>query len=101
MSASLPAAVDEIHIAGLVVHTLPEATAGVGRQLAAIPGVRVEATSADGKLVVTMEAADADTIAGELVRWNGLDGVLAASLVYQHAEPADAMDDEVDLEDHA
>ena len=91
----------EVHIAGLVVHTLPEATARIARQLAAVPGVRVEATSADGKLVVTMEAADADTIAGELVRWNGLDGVLAASLVYQHAEPADAMDDEVDLEDHA
>jgi len=78
MSAPRPAAGPEVHIAGLVLHTLPEATARVGRQLAAVPGVRVEATSADGKLVVTMEAADADTIAGELVRWNGLDGVLAA-----------------------
>ena len=91
----------EVHIAGLVVHALPEAADRVKRRLERVPGARVHAASADGKLVVTIESTTADAIAAELVRLQTLDDVLAASLVYQHCEPAAAMEDEVDLEDHA
>ena len=92
---------DEVHVAGLVVHAYPEAVARIERAVRAIAGAEVHATSRDGKLVVTLEASDQATIADTLVRLQTLDGVLAASLVYQHSESASAMNDEVDLEDHA
>jgi nitrate reductase NapD len=96
-----PPADDEVHVAGLVVHAYPEAVARVEHAVRAIAGAEVHATSRDGKLVVTLEAPDQTTIADTLVRLQTLDGVLAASLVYQHSESASAMNDEVDLEDHA
>ena len=96
-----PPADDDVHVAGLVVHAYPDAVPGVERALRAIPGAEVHATSRDGKLVVTLEASDQATIADTLVHLQTLDGVLAASLVYQHSESASAMNDEVDLEDHA
>lgn len=92
---------DEVHVAGLVVHAYPEAVPRVERALRAFAGVDVHAASRDGKLVVTMESTGAGAIADALVRIQALDGVLAAALVYQHTEPASAMNDEVDLEDHA
>lgn len=100
---SRPAAPDagEIHVAGLVVHAYPEAAAGVSAEIARRPGARVHAHSRDGKLVVTLEAGDADAIAAALVDFQRLPGVLAASLVYQHSESAAAMSDEVECEDHA
>lgn len=96
-----PAPPREVHVAGIVVHALPERIDEVRGAIEAGPGARVEAASADGKLVVTLEAPDAGALADALVRWHVLPGVLAASLVYQHCETEDAMNDEVDLEDHA
>ena len=92
---------DEVHVAGLVVHAYPEAVPGVERALREIAGAEVHAVSRDGKLVVTLEATSGGAIADAMVRIQTLDGVLAAALVYQHTETASAMNDEVDLEDHA
>lgn len=98
MNASASA---EVHIAGLVVHAWPQAVARVARAVRAVPGADVHASSADGRLVVTLEGPGEAAIADALVRIQTLDGVLAASLVYQHGESSAAMDTEVDLEDHA
>jgi nitrate reductase NapD len=87
----------EVHVAGLVVHAYPEALAGVEQYLRTEPGAHVHASTPDGKLVVTLEATHADAIADALCRIQTFDGVLAAALVYQHSEPAAAMDDEVEL----
>ena len=57
----------EVHIAGLVVHAYPEAAARI-----------------------------ADAIAAAVVDIQHIEGVLAASLVYQHCEPESAMQEEVD-----
>ena len=92
---------DDVHVAGLVVHAYPEAVPRVERALRAIAGADVQAASRDGKLVVTLEATSGGAIADAMVRIQTLDGVLAAALVYQHTETASAMNDEVDLEDHA
>lgn len=91
----------EVHVAGLVVHARPEAVPRIERALCALPGAEVHATSRDGKLVVTLEADGNGAIADAIVHIQALDDVLAASLVYQHSESASAMNDEVDLEDHA
>ena len=92
MSASVP---PEVHVAGVVVHAYPEAVARVVSAVETHAGARVHAQSRDGKLVVTLEADDADTIAAAIVEINRIEGVLAASLVYQHAESASSMDEEV------
>jgi nitrate reductase NapD len=100
MRGPVPAGNDEVHVAGLVVHATPEAAARVAAAIGRRPGAFIHAASPEGKLVVTLEADDTDAIAAALVDFQRLPGVLAASLVYQHSESAQAMTDEVDLEDH-
>ena len=46
---------------------------------------------------MTIEAAHAEAIAERVCLIQTMDGVLAAALVYQHAEPEASMDDEVEL----
>ncbi|MCC6193923.1 MAG: chaperone NapD [Burkholderiales bacterium] len=91
----------EAHVAGVVVHAYPDAAAAVARRIGRLRGARVHAQSPDGKLVVTLEAGSSNAVAEALCRIQTQDGVLAAALVYQHAEPSDSMNEEVDLEDHA
>jgi len=91
------AATAEVHVAGLVVRAHPAVVAVVAECLGKVAGTHVHAATADGKLVVTIEAAGADEIADRMCRIQTTDGVLAAALVYQHSEPAAAMDDEVEL----
>ena len=94
---SNPGAPDpEVHIAGLVVHAYPEAAARVAGLIGRRDGALVHAQSPDGRLVVTLEAEGGDAIAAAVVDIQRIDGVLAASLVYQHSEPASAMQEEVD-----
>ena len=86
----------EVHVAGLVVHAYPEHAARVAQALSRREGACVHAQSPDGRLVVTLEADGGEAIAAAVVEIQRLDGVLAASLVYQHHETASAMQDEVD-----
>jgi len=87
----------EVHVAGLVVHVTPQAVERVAQAIARRDGARIHATSPDGKLVVTLEADASGAIAATVEDIQRIDGVLAASLVYQHSESAAAMQDEVDL----
>ncbi|HEY8242601.1 MAG TPA: chaperone NapD [Casimicrobiaceae bacterium] len=86
----------DVHVAGLVVHAYPEAAARVADLIGRREGALVHARSPDGRLVVTLEADGGDAIAAAIVDIQNIDGVLAASLVYQHSEPASAMQEEVD-----
>ncbi len=86
----------ELHIAGLVVHAHPDAADRIARAIAAREGARLHARSADGKLVVTLEAEGGEAIAAAVADIQRIDGVLAASLVYQHSESLSAMQDEVE-----
>jgi len=92
--------VEEVHIAGIVVHASPGQFASVERAVRAMPGARLHAMSPDGKLVVTLEAASAGDIADAMTAIRQLDAVLSASLVYQHNESAQAMMEEVSDGDH-
>ena len=91
---------EELHIAGIVVHALPESVERVAKSIVGLAGTEVHATSPDGKLVVTLEAPGAREIAARMDAIQRLDGVLTASLVYQHNEPLEAMMEEVSHEDH-
>jgi nitrate reductase NapD len=91
---------EELHIAGIVVHAVPESVQRVSASITELSGAEIHAASRDGKLVVTLEAASARAIAALIEAIQQLDAVLSASLVYQHNEALDAMLEEVPLEDH-
>jgi len=60
-----------------------------------MPGAKVHAVHAQGKVVVSLEAPDMLEIRASMDRMRGLAGVLTASLVYQHSEPLEVMNEEV------
>lgn len=85
----------EAHIAGIIVHTSPARTAEVRAQLAILPRTIVHAAESDGRMVVTLEAESAPRTLDAMDAIRALPGVLNVALVYQHAEPATAMDEEL------
>ncbi|MEG0052727.1 MAG: chaperone NapD [Comamonas sp.] len=82
----MPDTNDELHITSLVVHVIPQALAQVAHGLAAIDGAQVHGSHPSGKLVVTLEAPHAREILDRVSQIEQLQGVINASLVYQHAE---------------
>ena len=90
----------ELHIVGIVVHAVPDSVPEIALRLATMPGTEVHATSPDGKLVVTLEAASAHEIAARIEHIQQLDRVMSAALVYQHADALEAMMEEISDEDH-
>lgn len=86
---------EEVHIASLVVHAAPRRLPVVAERIRALPGAFVHAVSANGKLVVTLEAASADAMTAQVADIQHIDGVLSAALVYQCADSLDAMNEEV------
>jgi len=85
----------ELHIASLVVHAPPSRAAGLAATLAELPGAEVHAVSAQGKLVVTLEAPGAADMVGLVQQIQRMDGVLSAALVYQHADTLDSMNEDL------
>jgi len=85
----------EVHIAGIVVHAAPEAGNAIQAAVSLIPHAQVHATAADGRMVVTLETGGTRETLDQMDAIRAMSGVLAVSLVYQHAEPAAALDEEV------
>lgn len=85
----------ELHIASLVVHSTPRRLSSVAETIAAMPSAAVHASSANGKLVVTLEAPDAATMSARVANIQRIDGVLSAALVYQCADSLEAMNQEI------
>ena len=93
LAAEADARAAELHIASMVVHALPSHAARAAAALAALPGVCVHARAGNGKLVVTLEASDAETLLSCVQQIQATAGVLAASLVYQCADTLQAMNE--------
>lgn len=85
----------EWHIAGVLVHALPDHLDAVRDAIAGMTGAEIHAASDTGKLVVTLEAPTSRGIAAHLTYLHQLEGVMTATLVYQHNEDARDMDEEV------
>jgi nitrate reductase NapD len=92
---SIAMAQEELHIASLVVHCAPPRLDTVASAVARVGGAQVHG-SADGKLVVTLEASTDDEMAGKVTDIQRIDGVLSATLVYQCADSLAAMNEEID-----
>jgi len=83
----------ELHIASLVVHAPPSRAGALAPLLADLPGAEVHAVSAQGKVVVTLEAAGAAEMVALVQQIQRMDGVLSAALVYQHADTLESMNE--------
>ena len=87
--------VEELHIASLVVHSTPRRLDSVAGTIATLPRAVIHALSANGKVVVTLEASSAEEMAQMVTSIQRIDGVLSAALVYQCADSLDAMNEEI------
>ncbi len=92
---------DEWHIAGIMVFALPDHLDRVRQTIDAMTGAEIHAISDAGKLVVTVEAPSSQAIVAQLTCLHQLEGVISATLVYQHNEDAAAMYEELSDVSHA
>lgn len=84
----------EVHIASVVVYVLPADRTSVRSCIEAVPGADVHA-EADGKLIVTLETESTKKTLDIMDAIRALPGVVDVVLVYQHAELASALEQEV------
>jgi nitrate reductase NapD len=75
-----------MNISGVILRARPENVGGVRNDLAAIPGVEIQADGGDGRLVLTIEDGEGYAPLDIFLKLNELDGVISASLVYQYCD---------------
>jgi len=90
-----PPMTPELHIASLVVHAPPSRVDRIACAILELPDAQIHATSAAGKLVVTLEAESAGTMSRRVAEIQHIDGVLSAALVYQCSDSLQAMNEEI------
>lgn len=88
---------EEIHIAGVLVQCRPLDLMRVCRAVDALPAAEVFQSTADGRLVVVIEAPTSRAVIGVIDGIRALQGVVNVALVYQHAEPAADMRQEMEM----
>jgi nitrate reductase NapD len=84
----------ESHIASIVVFVQAEERLSVRSCIEAVPNAEIHA-DADGKLIVTLETESTRKTVAIMDAIRALPGVLDTVLVYQHAEPLSALEEEV------
>ena len=96
LQSPLPLVPDkEIFIIGLLVQFVPTRSVQVSSALSLLPGVEIRVAAHAGKLVLVCECDSDDATLKLIGRIGELPGVLNVALVYQHAESAQAMDEEI------
>jgi periplasmic nitrate reductase NapD len=80
---------DRQHISSAVVLALPDRREDVSRLLAGMRGVEVHA-SEGSRLVITIEGPTSGMLGETLTTISVMDGVLAANMVFEHAEDQEA-----------
>ncbi len=80
-----------MNIASLLIDVEPRYAGSARALLEQVSGVSIYAVTAQGRLIVTVEAADDVELKQAIERLGTLHGVRTASLVYHHSE---ALDDE-------
>ncbi|HEB94905.1 MAG TPA: ferredoxin [Sedimenticola thiotaurini] len=82
-----------MNVCSLVVHAHPEQSAAVKARLEEFPGVEVHGGGETGKLIVTVEDTDEDSVADTMMSFNAVDGVISSILIYHYG--GDDLDEEV------
>ena len=91
---------EELHIVGLVVTAPPRGETALGEAIAQLPGSTVHAAQ-QGRLVVTIEAADTREMGRRMDAIRELPGVVSVLPVYQHCESLAVMNEEIGDDDDA
>lgn len=86
----------EVHIAGIIVYCDPGRMEAIKSAIGLLPNAEFHVQSPEGKMVVTLESDSTKHTLDCMDAIRALPGVLDISLVYQHAEPAAAMEQEMD-----
>ncbi len=76
---------DRHHISSAVVLALPERREDVSIRLASLRGVEVHARD-ESRIVITIEGPTSGALGETLTTISLMDGVLAANMVFEHAE---------------
>lgn len=77
-----------MNICGVLVRANPVKLDAVVLALGGLPGVEIHETADGGRLVVTVEDTAVSTAFDTMTSIHRLEGIVAASLVYHHFEPA-------------
>ena len=75
-----------MNISSVILRARPEKLAGVRRGIATIAGVEIHADAGDGRIIVTVEDGEHHSAPESIVKLHNIDGVIAASLVYQYCD---------------
>ena len=90
-----------MNISGVIVYAAPGRSESVTNDLNAIEGVEVHAAE-DGKLVVTVEHKNINSLADQVMAFQDMPNVLSVAMVYQHNEDLETLSgDELLPEDDA
>ena len=73
-------------ISSLVLQARPEDSEELRRRIEVLDGVEVHAVTDQGRLVITVDQPDDGKAAETLQHLQTMDGILSASLVYNHFE---------------
>ena len=84
-----------MELAGLIVRALPRHLQSVESSLMSVPGIEIHHIDPDGRMIVTIELDSHKALSNSISLLQGLDKVLAVSLVYQHSEVLEDTDTEV------
>lgn len=76
----------EVHIASLLVQAWPDRLPSVEAELSALPGVESHGSNGAGKVILTLETRGDAELMERIRQIETAEGVIAASLVYHHAE---------------
>lgn len=87
-----------MNISGVLIHARPENCEKIKQQLEQLDGVEVHISTADGKLVVTLEASGDRTAADTVYQLQDMPGVISASMVYHHFDDDTELEQEVSNE---
>ena len=73
-----------MNLCSVIVHAKPENCGVVQARLEEFPGVEVHGGEEEGKLIVTVEDADEDTVADTMMAFNKVEGVISSTLIYHY-----------------
>ena len=89
----MPDVPQRYHVSSAVIVAKPQSVECVAASLADLPNVEAFAVQ-DGKIVVVIEGRTAGELGATLSEISGLAGVVAANMVFEHAEDEEALADE-------
>ena len=76
------AGLEPVNLVSMVMMIRPERLAGFRQQIASVDGAEIHIASAEGKLVVTVEADDQRSLLQRIETLQNMEGLISSNLVY-------------------